>query len=470
MTAAAQELARRLLARDASLWPEGSEAPTRLGWLDIAERLFPEVEEVAAWAKALPYERTVLLGMGGSSLGPEVLRAAAQSDRLVVCDTTDARTIASVPVEGSFFLLSSKSGGTLEPRALFAHFWEQAPDGARWAAVSDPGTATAELAREHGFARVFENDPDIGGRYSVLSWFGLVPAALMGVDVVQLLKRAIAVDVSEGVAMGVEWAEAQRAGRDKLTIRVPDGRFRAFGLWAEQLVAESLGKQGRGIVPVPTTEVEDGPDREHVEVRLLDVADLGAEFQRWEVAIAIAGSLIGIDAFDQPDVESAKVETRAALDHLPLPDGLPEGVAVVAPGDLLAWLAGQAQPHDYVAVQAYLPFGQDDQLEAVRRSVRDHLGGMAVTAGYGPRFLHSTGQLHKGGPAECIAVQLVADGPTAALEVPGFGYDFGTLIAAQALGDLQALRAKGRRVARVVVPGGELAVLARAMREAGAQA
>jgi len=452
----ADALVERLLARDTTLWPPGSEAPFRLGWLSSPARLLPACAEVSAWASSLSYERVVLLGMGGSSLGPEVLRAAIGSDRLVVCDTTDPRTVSSIPAEGSFFLLSSKSGGTLEPRALFSHFWERAPVGGRWAAVCDPGTAPLALAEVHHFARVFENDPNIGGRYSVLSWFGLVPAALLGLDPAELCRRAGSVDVEEAVRLGVGWAEAQQAGRDKLTIALADGPFRSFGLWAEQLVAESLGKQGTGIVPVPTSDPERGPDREHVLVDVRDVYQLGAEFLRWEIATAIAGSLLGVDAFDQPDVEAAKVATVKALGRLPLPDRLPGGVAETGPAGLLPWLEGAVVTGDYVAIQAYVPYGQDRALEALRRRVRDHLGGAAVTAGYGPRFLHSTGQLHKGGPGSCVAVQVVPRSPTARVAVPDHGYDFGTLLSAQALGDLHALRAAGRRVVRVTVEGGDL--------------
>jgi len=454
--ASAHDLVQRLQARDATLWPVGSEAPSRLGWLDIAARLLPACAEVSAWAASLAFQRVVLLGMGGSSLGPEVLRAAARSERLVVCDTTDPKTVAGIPVDGSFFLLSSKSGGTLEPRALFSTFWEKVPDGSRWAAVCDPGTAPVELARRHGFARVFENDPNIGGRYSVLSWFGLVPAALIGLDPAELCRRAATVDVEAAVRLGMAWAGAQRSGRDKLTISLTDGPFRSFGLWAEQLVAESLGKQGTGIVPVPTTEAEAGADREQVEVRVDDVYDLGREFMRWEIATAIAGSLLGIDAFNQPDVEAAKVATVQALDHLPLPAELPDGVAVADPADLLQWLKAEVVAGDYVALQAYVPYGQDEAMEVLRRRVRDHLGGCAVTAGYGPRFLHSTGQLHKGGPGSCVAVQIVPSAPTGWVPVPDHAYDFGTLVAAQALGDLSALRAAGRRVVRVAVGDGDI--------------
>jgi transaldolase/glucose-6-phosphate isomerase len=456
----AEALADRLRARDATLWPEGSEAPTRLGWLDIHERLLPQCDEVMAWAAGIDAERVVLLGMGGSSLGPEVLRSAIGSTRLIVCDTTDPATVAGIPSEGSFFLVSSKSGTTLEPKALTAHFSSLVPDRSRWAAVTDPGTVLADEARSDGWARVFENDPDIGGRYSVLSWFGLVPAALMGIDIAALCRRACETDVEAAVSFGIRMAEAHQAGRDKLTIRVPEGPFRAFGLWVEQLVAESLGKEGTGIVPVPTVDDEPGPDREHVEVVLAHVLDLGPELVRWEIATAIAGSLLGIDAFDQPDVELAKVKTREALEHLPLPADLPPGVDTIDPAALVPWLQAHTVAGDYVTLQAYVPFGQDEELERARTGIRDALGGTAVTAGYGPRFLHSTGQLHKGGPPGCVAVQLVPPAPTADLPVPGFGYDFGTLIAGQALGDLEALHAKGRRVVRVHVDGGRIGGIA----------
>ena len=242
-----------------------------------------------------------------------------------------------------------------------------------------------------------------------------------------------------------------RRGETSSRFTSPRGRSPSFGLWAEQLVAESLGKNGIGLVPVPTTDVETGADREIIAVHVGDPYDLPEQFHLWEVATAIAGSLIGVDAFDQPDVESAKIATRSALESLPLPDGLPEGVDVLDGGGLFSWLEGRVAPGDYVSVQAYLPYGQDHELERVRTTIRDRFDGIAVTAGYGPRFLHSTGQLHKGGPNSIVAVQVVPRRPTADVEVPGFGYDFGTLISAQSLGDLEALVAKGRRVVRVLV-------------------
>ena len=433
----------RLKAKDASLWPPGNVSSNRLGWLDAPEKLATQAAGLEAWAESVTAPKIVLLGMGGSSLGPEVLRVFAGSDRLVVLDTTDPRTIASVELDDAFFLVSSKSGGTIEVQTLLAHAWSKVPDGSRYAAITDPGTALANLARERGFGRVFENDPDIGGRYSVLSLFGLVPAALLGYDIAELCKRAVAVDAEEAVALGDAMGHAALEGQDKVTIRTaPEAA--AFGLWVEQLVAESTGKQGKGCVPVPTTEAETGDDRFNVSVSISEALDLGAEFQRWEIATAIAGHVLGIDPFDEPNVTESKENTKRVLASLPLPE--PE---LEDPTGVSDWLADTVQEGDYVSLQAYLPYDEGDALSTLRRQLRERLGGAAVTAGYGPRFLHSTGQLHKGGANNVVAVQIVPRRPTADLPIPGFEYDFGTLIAAQAIGDHQSLVEHGRRVLRV---------------------
>jgi hypothetical protein len=433
----------RMRARDATLWPEPNVAADRLGWVDLPERMLAEVDDLRSWADSVSQSKIVLLGMGGSSLGPEVLRRFAGSERLVVLDTTDPRTVAGVDLSDAFVVVSSKSGGTIEVRALLAHAWERLPDANRYAAITDPRTALGDVARARGFSRVFENPPDIGGRYSVLSFFGLVPAALLGYDLDALLRRAAAVDGAEAVALGEAMADAALAGRDKTTIRTaPESA--AFGLWVEQLIAESTGKQGKGCIPVPTTEAEAGDDRFNVSLTFRDPLDLGAEFLRWEIATATAGHVLGIDPFDEPNVTESKQNTGRVLDHLPLPElGLDD------PATTFSWLEETVREGDYVSLQAYVPYGQDDALDDLRRRVRDHLGGVAVTAGYGPRFLHSTGQLHKGGPDRVVAVQLVPPEPTAELDVPGFGYDFGTLIAAQSIGDHRSLLDHGRRVRRV---------------------
>jgi Phosphoglucose isomerase len=449
------DLLERLEGRDTGLWPRGNVSASRLGWLDVAERMAGEASEIQAWARSIDAERIVLLGMGGSSLGPETLRAVHESERMLVCDTTDPATVDAVPMEGTFFLVSSKSGTTLEANALLAYAWDRGPDGSRYAAITDPGSPLDQLATERGFSRVFRNPPDIGGRYSVLSYFGLVPAALMGIDVAGLCERARHADRGSAVDLGVMMGEAARSGRDKVTIKVEPGPMASFGLWVEQLIAESTGKMGTGCVPVPTTEAEEGEDRFEVAVHITDPVDLGAEFIRWEVATAIAGHVLGIDPFDEPNVSEAKENTRQVLAGLPLPR-----LAAEPPTRIGPWLKEQVRPGDYVSLQAYLPYPwaaparempKRGRLERLRRKVRNLLDGTAVTAGYGPRFLHSTGQLHKGGPNSVVAVQIVPRRPTGDVKIPGYPYDFATLIAAQAIGDYQSLKAHHRRVLRIAV-------------------
>jgi Phosphoglucose isomerase len=448
----AEALAERIAQRDITVWPQPNVAPTRLGWVDIHTRLAAEAASIQQWATTVTASKIVLIGMGGSSLGPEVLRAAVGSDRLMVLDTTDPSMVASLPIEDSVFLVSSKSGGTLEVRSLLAAAWARVPDGTRYFAVTDPGTELEGIARDRGFAKVFVNDPDIGGRYSVLSYFGLVPAALLGYDVGALLASAAGVDAVAAVRLGQEIAYAAMAGRDKLTITVPE-QFAAFGLWIEQLVAESTGKRGVGVVPIPTTVAETGPDRHQVTISLTDPVQLGGEFLRWELATAAMGHVLGIDPFDEPNVTESKNNTKRVLDELangPLPT-----VVVASPDDVATWLATQVKPGDYVSVQAYMPYGSEQGLEALRRRITAQTGA-ATTAGYGPRFLHSTGQLHKGGANNIVSVQIVPSGATADVEVPGAGYSFHTLISAQSIGDLQSLESHNRRCIRVVVD--ELAV------------
>jgi transaldolase/glucose-6-phosphate isomerase len=450
----ARTLVPRLLARDASLWPEGNVSADRLGWLDVPRQLAAAAADLKAWAAGIEQSTVVLLGMGGSSLGPAVLEAVLANTgtpggpgqsrrRLVVCDTTHPVTVGSLDLSDAFVLVSSKSGTTLEPNVLLGHAWSQLPDPSRYAAITDPGTPLATLATERGFRRVFANQPDIGGRYSVLSHFGMVPAALIGYDVGELCARALDADLEEAAGLGMAMGEDARAGRDKVTIVVPP-EYSSFGLWVEQLIAESTGKQGTGCIPVPTTEPEVGDDRHVVPLHLAKAEDLGEQFYRWEVATALCGHVLGIDPFNEPNVAESKKNTNDVLAQLPLPE-----VETGRVSDVLSWLGATVQPGDYVSLQAYVPFGQDAALEKLRRTVRDHLGGVATTAGYGPRFLHSTGQLHKGGPNSVVAVQIVDANAMPEVPVPGAPYDFATLIAAQSIGDHRSLLAHGRRVLRV---------------------
>lgn len=442
---AATDIRDRLLSRDTTLWPEGNVAASRLGWIGADEAMRDRVDDIAAFASGVDASRVVLLGMGGSSLGPLVLGQAAGSERLIVLDTTDPRTVASTDFDDAFVVVSSKSGTTLEVQALLAHAWDRLPDPSRYAIITDPGSPLLDVARDRGIGSVFENPADIGGRYSVLSLFGLVPAALAGYDLHRLLDEAARTDLVEAVALGQAMGDAALKGQDKVTIRTA-APLASFGAWVEQLVAESTGKQGKGCIPVPTTEAEQGDDRFNISVSIGDAHELGREFYRWEIATAVAGHVLDIDPFDEPNVAESKANTNAVLADLPLPEA-----PTADPAGATEWLRQSVRDGDYVSLQAYLPYDEGDGLDALRRRLRDALGGIAVTAGFGPRFLHSTGQLHKGGPNSVVALQIVPNRPTAKVEIPGSAYDFATLIAAQAEGDHQSLRAHGRRVLRVGV-------------------
>ena len=441
----------RLQRGSTTLWPVGNVAGTRLGWLDSPKQMEREADELRHWADTIDQEVVVLLGMGGSSLGALVLAALSESfgglngRRFFVCDTTEPSTVVSAPFEDAFILVSSKSGTTLESNVLFDYAMTRQRNLRRYAVITDPGTPLAQSAKAKRVNRVFENRPDIGGRYSVLSYFGMVPAALLGYDVAELAGRALEGDHHDAVDLGIQLAEGALEGRDKATILV-EGKARSFGLWVEQLIAESTGKLGRGIVPVPTDEPESGEDRELVRVEINAAHEVGAAFYRFEIATAIAGHVLDLDPFDEPNVAESKANTNRVLSDLPLPAQSPE-----QPGALLPFLDDELRPGDYVSIQAYLPYGSESELDQLRKKIRDAHDGIAVTAGYGPRFLHSTGQLHKGGPNSVVAVQLVARSPREQLPIPDKAYDFATLIEAQAIGDRESLRSHGRRVVTIAI-------------------
>jgi Phosphoglucose isomerase len=480
------DVIRRIWQKDFTVWrDEPTEISDRLGWLTVHEAMrerIAELQEFAASCVADGLTHAVLAGMGGSSLAPEVLRdtfgAAPGMLDLVVLDTTHPDEILAVvrglPFERTLFLVASKSGTTTETLSHFAYFWEKVPDGSRFVAITDAGTPLQKLAMERGFRRVFVNPSDIGGRYSALSYFGLVPGALLGVDLDGMLDRAIAMASAcrsevaannPGAQIGATIGEAALLGRDKLTL-VLDRTVSSFGAWVEQLIAESTGKEGKGLVPIDGEDVGDaevyGSDRLFVGVGgelvdttlarlrdaghpavhlwLEDAVQLGREFFRWEFATAVAGIVFGINPFDQPNVQEAKDATKRLLAESALPE---------AGEDDLGLLLRQVRSGDYVAIQAYLPRDRNTErrLHVARMRLRDNLR-VATTLGFGPRFLHSTGQLHKGGPNTGVFIQVV-EPPVEDVPIPGAPYSFGTLIAAQALGDLQSLRAHGRRVARV---------------------
>ncbi len=439
----------RLLAKDATLWPEGNVSQNRLGWLDVIREMHNEAKSLKSWADSIDQETIVLIGMGGSSLGPLVLSTFADTlkksngRRMVVLDTTSPYTVANAPIEEAFVLVSSKSGTTLEPNDLFAHGKSRMSDFSRYAFITDPNTELSLLGKDLKVNKVFSNRSDIGGRYSVLSYFGLVPAALMGYDIEEICEAAAELDPEEAIVLGIDAGEAALAGRNKLTIQVPDQQ-RVFGLWIEQLIAESTGKHGTGCVPVPTSDSEQGHDRFNIDITLKSVGDLGAQFYKLEMATAIMGHVLNIDPFDEPNVAESKANTNKVLANLPIQE-----IDNKTPDTLDAFLKENLRDNDYISIQAYLPYGSENQLEQLRVKLRDANNGMAVTAGYGPRFLHSTGQLHKGGINQIVAIQLVDRTPYAGVEIPGKNYDFATLITAQSIGDYQSLQTHGRRVLRI---------------------
>jgi transaldolase/glucose-6-phosphate isomerase len=539
---------KRLWAGDASLWT-GRDEDRWLGWLGIVEaqrRDLARLRRVGEDARAGGFAHALLLGMGGSSLCPEVLArifgAAPGHPALHVLDSTDPAQVRAVEgrvdLARTLVVVSSKSGTTLEPDALARHFLERvraavgpAEGARRFVAITDPGSALARTAERQGFRAVYLGLPSIGGRYSALSDFGLVPAALLGLDVGRLLGRAAAMAracgpagpaaENPGVALGVALGVAAGHGRDKVTLVASPG-LAAFGAWLEQLLAESTGKEGRGLVPVdgepPGPPAAYGADRVFAYLRLasapdpgqdaavaaleaaghpvarIDVADaygLGEEFFRWEVATAAAGAVLGLNPFDQPDVEASKVATReltAAYERtgaLPAEAPLLEAGGLRAfadaanaaalrpgpgglPGLLRAHLA-RVRPGDYVALLAYLEMSEAHAaaLQAMRVRLRDRLR-VATCVGFGPRFLHSTGQAYKGGPNTGVFLQVTCE-DAADLPVPGQRYTFGVIKAAQARGDLAVLAERGRRALRVHLGGdvgAGLAALGRAVEEA----
>jgi transaldolase/glucose-6-phosphate isomerase len=440
------ELIEGIWERDPTVWTGGGEAHW-LGWLDEPLHVQEQLPEIRRFAESVHGEvdDVVLLGMGGSSLAPEVLRRTFGVDRFHVLDTTHPRAIRAleerIDLTRTLFLSSSKSGSTLETRSHTDFFWEKnGRRGDLFAAVTDPGSELERLAHERGFRAVFPGEPSIGGRYSALSPFGIVPAVLMGADAVRLLERAQEMreacrsgDGNPGHELGSRLGEGWREGRDKICIADAPGDF---GLWAEQLIAESTGKQGKGLVPAPG-ESPDGPDRQRAEPELPDPYALGAEFFRWEFAIAVAGAYLGINPFDQPDVQAAKDKTNEVLATGKEPELEPEGS--------IEELLAQAQEGDYVCVQAFVDPAVD------LRPIVDRLHGRTscvVTHGYGPRYLHSTGQLHKGGPNTGLFLQVVDD-PGEELPIPGKPFGFRRFIRSQAEGDFESLKERGRRVARV---------------------
>jgi transaldolase/glucose-6-phosphate isomerase len=443
----AAELVERIWARDASVWTGGEEARW-LGWLDEPSR-HPrdQMQDELARLRELDVSCYVLLGMGGSSLAPEVMRRAVGTEAFHVLDSTHPSAVRAleelIDPDDTLFVVSSKSGTTLETRCHLDYFWRK---GRSFAAITDPGSELEALGRERGFAAVVWGEPTIGGRYSALSPFGLVPGALMGLDVEQLMEGAVEMqeacrtERNPGLELGLALGHAWLEGRDKVVVPEANG----FGLWLEQLLAESTGKEGKGLVPAPG-ESPEGADRQQRDVRIDGVRGLGAELYRWEFATAVAGTILGINPFDQPNVQEAKDRTLEVLSGHGRgsdPGTRPEGTGA------LDELLSAARPGDYIAVLGFVDPAREPALEPLVERAR--ATGCVVTAGLGPRYLHSTGQLHKGGPPTGRFVQVV-DEATEELPIPDRPFGFRTLIAAQAEGDLAALAERGRPIVRVTL-------------------
>ena len=520
----ADSVPARLWKHDPTLWatdkdPVGQhEVTIRMGWLDStdkARKLIPTYQAFTEEVKKAKIDRVLVLGMGGSSLTAEVfssLLAAAKIDAplsLAILDSTDpaqvALTAEQYPPDESLYIVASKSGGTAEVMAAFDYFWKLSKkDGSRFIATTDPGTSLEALARKRNFRKIFSADEFVGGRYSALTDFGLVPAALLGMDLNRLLDKAdwmksqcgehVPVARNPGLALGAVMAESALGGRDKLTV-LSDASLAAFAGWIEQIIAESSGKNGKGILPVPLEPIGNpddyGDDRIFVYLRqtgeldhevaalkgaghpviqspISSLYEIGAEMFRWEIATVVACLILGVNAFDQPNVETSKKITKAKIADYQkkgkLKEGKPawkkEGVAVFAPttvtgASLKTVLGGflrKAKAGDYVAINAYLP-RNDEMIEALQKmrvTIRARTGN-AVTAGFGPRFQHSTGQFHKGGPKNALFIQITAE-PEKDFDIPTEGLTFGTLIRAQALGDYEALIEAKRKVIRVHLP------------------
>jgi transaldolase/glucose-6-phosphate isomerase len=444
------EIVERIWARDPTLWT-GADEGKWLGWLDEPWRMREDVDLLLQFADSVVdrIDAVVLLGMGGSSLAPEVIKRTFRQETFHVLDTTHPQAIreleAQLDIARTLFISASKSGSTLETRSHTDYFWEKTGgNGDQFVAITDPGSDLEELARTREFAATFSGEATIGGRYSALSAFGMVPAALMGVDVARLLGRAQEMadacrlaEGNPGLELGLALGEGWREGRDKVCISPNPG---GFGLWVEQLIAESTGKEGKGLIPAPE-ESPDGPDRQAQEVRMSGEYELGQEFFRWEFATAVAGSILGINPFNQPDVQAAKDKTREVLAAGTPPDVDSHGSA----DELFA----QANQDDYVCIQAFVnptPANEAKVLELAAQA--REATGCVVTHGFGPRYLHSTGQLHKGGPPTGLYLQVVDD-PGEELAIPGQPFGFGRLIRAQAAGDFESLKERGRRVARI---------------------
>jgi transaldolase/glucose-6-phosphate isomerase len=518
-----QDFTTRFWQKDATLWTQDAEAQQSIrsfmGWLDSPEVLSKAVGDIQQFVqevKAAGFQHVVVMGMGGSTMAPIVFKRSFQQNGLPlsILDTTDPGTVAelekSIPLRETLFIVASKSGTTAEPLAFGDYFYDKVKAikgdkaGENFVAITDPGSKFVTQATQEGYRKIFLNFAEVGGRFSALTYFGLVPAALYGIDINAMLQGAVEmmracgaqgpVADNPGLKLGATMGVLAKQGRDKLTLITPES-LSSLGLWLEQLLAESTGKEGKGILPVAGEPLgrpdEYGTDRVFVYVgyeseadqanidkltaleqaghpviiiRRQNALELGSEFYRWEIGTAVAGIVLAINPFDQPNVQAAKTATDKLMKEVTEKGQLPSSGQPAASQDGISYYADvtgadaagvlqaffqQAQPGNFMTLQAYLHENEElnKDLAEFRQLVQDKLR-IATTSGYGPRFLHSTGQYHKGGPNGGLFVQFTADHPQD-LPLPGRTYTFGTFENAQAQGDLQALRDNGRRAIHI---------------------
>lgn len=530
-----QQIVNRIFEKDASIWSENlatvNDIQNRLGWLDapyIHQEVVDEINQFRDELVQAGFTHALLLGMGGSSLAAEVmslsLRGYAEGLHVSILDSTDPRQVKIAeennPKGKTIYIVSSKSGGTTEVQAFLAYFYQAIRDfagedaGKYFIAITDPDTELSQQAHELGFRKIFYADPNVGGRFSALTVFGLVPAAIMGLEIETFLLNArnfanlcrpgVPTGRNPGLVLGAILAEACINGIDKLTIMAEEP-FRSFGSWLEQLIAESSGKKGKGIVPVDIEPFVDSnlysKDRIFIYIKndgifeqkvneiinaghpvityeIKNPYDLGSEFYRWEFATAVACAILGVNAFNQPDVQDNKNRTKQKIYNYLSTGKLAQGSPVFEnesaaifynqneidlTGNQLREIVNhflmERKKNDYIAINAYLPRTpqNESKLQEFRHFVLSQTH-QATTLGFGPRFLHSTGQLHKGGPDNGLFIQIV-NKPDRDLEIPGWGLSFGTLIFAQALGDYEALVSRSRRIIRIELKTSDLSVL-----------
>ncbi|CAG4930701.1 hypothetical protein [Acidithrix sp. C25] len=444
------DLATRILEGDNTIWGPNSVAPNRLGWIHLIERTQEFLDDLRSWSESIDQSKIVVLGMGGSSLGPRVFydftkRTNSAIREIVVIDSTDPRGFADLDITDAAFIVSSKSGTTVESEALFRFFRGRQSNPKRFIAITDPGSPLEAMATELGFSRVFSTPQNVGGRFSVFSEFGLVPGILAGIDIVELLSAAQKTDSGKYVELGETLGANANSGIPFVSIEYESDDKRSIGMWTEQILAESTGKEDKGLVPVPHRSKEGTYPTSNLIVECNNVQELGQHLYGMQLATAAAGYSLGIDPFNEPDVGVSKEITRRVLAGEKFNPTLED----LECDQVESYISDRSDEGKYFALSAYQPLGFEDELYAWRDDLAKAIATSPITAGLAPRHLHSTGQLHKGGPKTLELIQVVSKDYGPKVTIPDMDTDFGTLIRAQADGDAIACQNRGQKVSRL---------------------